>query len=325
MKHLQTISRTVLLSCCITFGSARPTNIQEQNNGNLRSLLQGAFVGYQTILSLLGYYEDEEVKANIDLKEGEMPNIDPADEIDQTKMQIVGLGLGRTGTTSVAMALEYLGYTVVHDDEQPEITDLYDAEEEETIDLDEFHDILGLRGYNATFKTAGYKWTAKQPEIKAILTIRDNPDKYVDSWLAAAPFMKILESPPYCWMKTVQTLMPSFEAEYKDETTGGKPDDYLDRETLRANYVKYNKKVQKAFPSNRLLTFNVKEGWGPLCNFLGHPIPEGIPFPHVHTRAKLQGEMFVLELITWIWPLAVILPLASFVIIWKRTMSAVPV
>merc|ERR1712238_349353 len=260
---------------------ARPTNQQEQNNGHLKSLLQGAFVGYETILSLLGYYEDEEVKANIDLKEGEMPNIDPADEIDQTKMQIVGLGLGRTGTTSVAMALEYLGYTVVHDDEQPEITDLYGAQEEEIIDMDEFHDILGLRGYNATFKTA----------------------------------------------------------EYKEETTGGKPDDYLDKETLRANYVKYNKKVQNAFanyvkynkkvqnafPSNRLLTFNVKQGWGPLCEFLGHPVPEGIPFPHVHTKAKLQGEMFVLELITWIWPLAIILPLAGFVIIWKRTMSAVPV
>ena len=32
------------------------------------------------------------------------------------------------------------------------------------------------------------------------------------------------------------------------------------------------------------------------------------PFPHVHTRAKLMGEQYFLLLITWIWPLAVIVP-----------------
>merc|ERR1712029_156353 len=98
-------------------------------------------------------------------------------------------GLGRTGTTSVAMALEILGYRVVHDDEQPELTDLYAFEDEEEIDADEFHEILGLRGYNATFKTADYEWVAEHDEIKAILTVRVNAEKYVDSWMVAAPFM----------------------------------------------------------------------------------------------------------------------------------------
>jgi len=93
------------------------------------------------------------------------------------------------------------------------------------------------------------------------------------------------------------------------ETTGGNPENFLDRDALRQNYVEYMKSVQESIPSERLLTFNVKQGWGPLCEFLGHPVPEGIPFPHVHTRAKLQGEMDFLRMITWIWPLVIVIPL----------------
>ena len=51
------------------------------------------------------------------------------------------------------MALEMLGYVVVHDDEETELTDLFSAAEKEEIDSDEYHQILGLRGYNASFKT----------------------------------------------------------------------------------------------------------------------------------------------------------------------------
>ena len=58
------------------------------------------------------------------------------------------------------------------------------------------------------------------PEVKAILTVRDDPDKYVDSWLAAALFVEILKRPPFCWMATVNELMESFVEEYRMETTG---------------------------------------------------------------------------------------------------------
>ncbi len=296
----------VLLVCSLEPVFARPSNIQEQNLSYFSSFLQGCHTGFETLLSLTGYYEDEDVKEA--LQTGELM-INEEDEENQTEIKIVGLGLGRTGTTSVVMALEMLGYTVVHDDEQPEITDLFDAWEEDEIDIDDFHEILGLRGYNATFKTANYKWVSRQEDVKAILTVRDNPDKYVDSWLVAAPFLDIVKQRPFIWMETVDILLPSFEAEYRMETTGGDPENYLNREVLRQTYVDYVEKVTNSIPSDRLLTFNVKEGWGPLCEFLGEPIPEGIPFPHVHTRAKLEGEMYFLRLITWIWPFAIIVPM----------------
>lgn len=87
----------------------------------------------------------------------------------------MGLGLGRTGTTSLVMALEMLSYFAVHDDEETELTDIFYAVGEGTIDSDEFHEILGRRGYNASFKTE-YEWVQSHEEVKAILTVRDTPE-----------------------------------------------------------------------------------------------------------------------------------------------------
>lgn len=292
---------------------ARPTLLQEQNVNYYRSFLRGTYVGFHTLLSLTGYYESEEVKES--LSSGELV-IDEETEENQTSMQIVGLGLGRTGTTSLVIALEILGYTPVHDDEQTEITDLYQALEKKHISIDKFHEILGLRGYNATFKTAYYEWVAEHSEVKAILTVRDSPDQYVNSWLQAASFVDIMECIPFRLMPTVHVLKESFDAEFKLEPTGYEledEDDYLDPETLKEVYEEYIEEVTDAIPSERLLVFNVKQGWEPLCEFLDideEKCPKG-NFPHVHTRAKLQGEMFFLKLITYIWPLSFILPMMA--------------
>ena len=52
------------------------------------------------------------------------------------------------------------------------------------------------------------------------------------------------------------------------------------------NWVKH---VKKTVPPNRLLVFEAKQGWEPLCQFLDLPTPEG-KFPHVNnTRAHLQN------------------------------------
>ncbi len=287
---------------------ARPEILQEQNLNYHKAFYEGMLVGFETLRALLGCYESEEVKEVFNSNE---LVIDAEDEENQTQMKVVGLGLGRTGTTSLVMALEMLGYSVVHDDEQAELTDLFYALNDlESIDSDEFHEILGLRGYNASFKT-GYEWVQEHNEVKAILTVRDSPEKYVESWSVAAPFVDIMEQIPFRWMPTVDGLSDSFYGEYKEETTGGNPEDYLNPVVLKETYLEYIETVRAAIPSQRLLTFNVKQGWKPLCEFLeiekrDCPI---IPFPHVHTRAKLEGEMFLLRAVTVVWPLAILLPL----------------
>ena len=221
---------------------ARPEVLQEQNLSYHRAFLKGMHVGFESLLALAGFDEEDSVKESL---RSDTLIIDEEDEENQTEIKVVGLGLGRTGTTSVVMALELLGYQVVHDDEHTELTDLYAYWEEDVIDSDEFHRILGLRGYNATFKTVNAKWAKRHPEVKAILTVRDNPDKYVDSWLAAAPFIDILGKAPFSYFETVDELMPSLEVEYLEEATGGNPEDYLNREVLRATYITYVEQVRE--------------------------------------------------------------------------------
>mmetsp|Transcript_19009 Transcript_19009/g.53612 ORF Transcript_19009/g.53612 Transcript_19009/m.53612 type:complete len:132 (+) Transcript_19009:3-398(+) len=45
-----------------------------------------------------------------------------------------------------------------------------------------------------------------------------------------------------------------------------------------SGYSHFNQEVMTAVPPEQLLVFNVKEGWGPLCRFLGMPVPDK-PFP----------------------------------------------
>jgi len=54
-----------------------------------------------------------------------------------------------------------------------------------------------------------------------------------------------------------------------------------------AAYDAWNAEVQRAVPRDKLLVFNVKEGWAPLCAFLGKPVLEG-PFPRTNETEMFQ-------------------------------------
>jgi hypothetical protein len=47
-----------------------------------------------------------------------------------------------------------------------------------------------------------------------------------------------------------------------------------------------NWQIVSHVPANKLLKFDVRQGWMPLCNFLNVAVPE-TPFPHLNERAGL--------------------------------------
>ena len=49
----------------------------------------------------------------------------------------------------------------------------------------------------------------------------------------------------------------------------------------------WTEKVKKAVPEERLIVFNVKEGWEPLCSFLNLPVPD-MPFPRGNDTAAMK-------------------------------------
>jgi len=65
--------------------------------------------------------------------------------------------------------------------------------------------------------------------------------------------------------------------------------DHSDRTSAIAAYRLNNQKVRETVPRNRLLIFDVKEGWEPLCRFLNVPVPNS-PFPHGNPRNEFWAH-----------------------------------
>jgi hypothetical protein len=51
-----------------------------------------------------------------------------------------------------------------------------------------------------------------------------------------------------------------------------------------------NEAVCRRIPKERLLVFDVREGWGPLCDFLGVKVPDG-PFPHLNEKREMRRRL----------------------------------
>jgi hypothetical protein len=73
--------------------------------------------------------------------------------------------------------------------------------------------------------------------------------------------------------------------------------------------------VKSAIPADRLLVFEAKQGWAPLCAFLGVPVPE-TPFPNVNDTAEFKGRIRVmqaLQLAPWILAGLIVAGIATYV------------
>ncbi len=68
---------------------------------------------------------------------------------------------------------------------------------------------------------------------------------------------------------------------------GGRFDE---RDYAIAVYEAHNEAVRKALPSERLLIYEVSEGWAPLCAFLGVPLPTE-PFPRTNSTAEFRARI----------------------------------
>ncbi|GAB7359299.1 hypothetical protein MBLNU230_g5951t2 [Neophaeotheca triangularis] len=54
-------------------------------------------------------------------------------------------------------------------------------------------------------------------------------------------------------------------------------------------YTMHNDSIRRLAKGRDFLEFNVKEGWEPLCKFLGKPIPDK-PFPRINDTANYQSR-----------------------------------
>lgn len=59
------------------------------------------------------------------------------------------------------------------------------------------------------------------------------------------------------------------------------------RKNAKATYLAHNAEVKRVTPPERLLLFQLHEGWEPLCKFLGRPVPD-VPFPRINDTAAVN-------------------------------------
>jgi uncharacterized protein YndB with AHSA1/START domain len=229
------------------------------------------------------------------------------------EVRVVGAGFGRTGTLSLKVALEALGYgpcyhmteMVAH----PERSGLWLAAcRGEAVDWGE-----ALAGYGATVDWPGSAFYGEileaNPAAKVVLTVRDPEDWYESvsrtlysthraarggSWLAAAVAAATeLVSPG--------SLLPLRVAEEVvwSGTFGGR---FADRDYAIGVYERHVREVRERVDGSRLLVYDVREGWGPLCAFLGAAPPQGLPFPRLNDRADYRRMVRASVLRNLGWP-----------------------
>ena len=195
-------------------------------------------------------------------------------------LSVIGAGFGRTGTESMKLALEMLGFgpchhmkEVIADSEQKRIWRSIARGDEANWDE-------AFAGYNSAVDwPSAYFWrelSTYYPDAKILLTLRS----------------------PESWYASMEKTIFKFLGEGTDRDSvgariiaervfSGRLDD---RDHAISNYEKNTAEVQAAFTQDRLLTYNLGDGWETLCQFLGKPVPDS-PFPRSNSAEEFTSMM----------------------------------
>ncbi|CAG9996064.1 unnamed protein product [Clonostachys byssicola] len=217
------------------------------------------------------------------------------------KLQVIGAGLPRTGTTSFGRALEilldgpvYHGGTQVTLGPEVEIKSWIkvlscyppksEAEHRQNLEL------IRQRtdGFSAITDSPGCSMVAElmtlYPDAKVVCTTRD-----VDSWVKS---MAVVASASTKWFLRIVLLPVPSMRHFNDYIEGLREqwiNIYGEAEPATAQiYQRHYNWLKDNVPADRLVMLDVKDGWEPLCRALELPIPEGIEFPRINDSKAIE-------------------------------------
>ena len=198
-------------------------------------------------------------------------------------MVLIGAAFPRTGTMSVKTALERLGvgrcYHMHEVSLNPEHVEVWNAVHDGRMpDWRTF-----LSGYAATLDVPAclyWKELAETFPNAKVLFLRRDPEGWYESMLATTYQVvtgsKGQTEPPLAMVKRVL-----FEGYFEGR--------FEDRDHAIATYLRYCDEVRQCVSADRLLEYEVSQGWRPLCDLLKCPVPEE-PFPRTNTRDSFRSR-----------------------------------
>ena len=221
-------------------------------------------------------------------------------------MEIVGTGFGRTGTLSTQKALELLGFGPCHH--------MFEAFKHpshfrvlerhlmgEAVDWSEM-----FSDYRSQVDFPGAviwrELLAAYPEARVLHTVRD-PDRWYDSTSSTIYRARSALAPwARRWLPVARRAFAVNDALIWDGLFAGR---FEDRAHAIQTFERRTAEVIAEVPAERLLIFNVADGWEPLCEFLGVPVPDE-PFPHLNDSVQFKRRIWLswwgTRALPWVFP-----------------------
>jgi hypothetical protein len=244
-------------------------------------------------------------------------------------VKVIGAGFGRTGTMSLKVALETLGfdpcYHMIEVFEHPEHAGFWQAAwRGKPADWD---GVLG--GYEAAVD-----WPAcafyeelmeRNPDAKVVLTVRD-PERWYESTRSTIYSLSIIATRSLLFrlvfgairlLRFGRVAMGNMAEEIIWEGTfGGR---FEDKRHAIEVFNRHNEKVRRRVPQEKLLVYEVKEGWGTLCELLGIEEPDE-PFPRLNDTTEIRRRIRTVRALSLAVPAVLgLLVATALVLLGRRT------
>ncbi|NOK60153.1 MAG: sulfotransferase family protein [Chloroflexi bacterium AL-W] len=201
-------------------------------------------------------------------------------------IHVIGAGFGRTGTLSLKAALEELGfakcYHMVEVIQNPNHVRIWkEAMEGKAVDWNTL-----FQGYQATVDWPGCTFYQElmhhYPAAKVILSVR-NPERWYTSTFQT--IYRFSQNRTMQFIPNARHIMQMSNRLIWEHTFHGQ---FENQQYAIDIFNQHIATVKRTVPAKRLLVYDVKQGWEPLCQFLEVPIPIDTPFPHLNDTKSMQ-------------------------------------